>query len=684
MTLEEFTHELYDDVRKEEIASGVGAVASFVSTMMKHVVAAEFVPEYTPSFYKGTGLHGRNVRVDGYYYNEQDHEIVLFIAKTGDVLEQMTPSAVRQSMEPCVSFIDEVAIGRLDSIEPSTDVYDLTALIKDRDAVEKFCVVLLYPGSVSSRLKTLESRTVANKPVSFQVWDIQRVYKVYEEGHGRENIEINFKQYAPSNGIPYVAALENCDEDYKSYLCIIPATALADIYDQYGSKILEGNVRSFLTTKVDTNKKMRETILGNPSRFFAYNNGVSATARNLRFEENKGVKFIVFAEDFQIINGGQTTATLSYTRRKDNADISKIFVQMKLTEITGNKQQDDVDELVRDISKSSNSQNKVTDADFFSTHPYHILLERLSRTVKVPRLQGEQYDSYWFYERVRGQYYQKQMAMTVGEKKKFQLEYPESRTFGKTELAKFWNTWLMRPDIVSKGANTNIKDFAVLVDEMWGDCGKGFDEAYFKKSVALNIIFTTLEKAIPRQSWFRGSYRANVVTYAMALFHKKVLDSFKGKDLNLISIWDRQGLSDELLDIFLCVAEYVYEKITSDDRPVENVTQWCKRKNCWSGIVDDAPDFDMDACMHYLVDADSIQVTDASIDSVVSIGSPELFAARKWGIDNDVLTYVSKGILLSVAKLLRYSKRPSHKQASATLKILAALKKKGYMSSALP
>ena len=676
MTLEEFTHELLDDINKEAIASGLGTVASFVSVMMKHVIAAEFVPEYIQAFYKGTGLHGRNVRVDGYYYNENDRELVLFIAKQGDFQDQMTPSSVKQSMEPCVSFIDEAMSGRLSNIEPSTDVYDLMTLIKDCEP-EKFCVVLLCSGSVSSRLKILDARDVAGKPVSFQVWDISRIYKVYEDGRGRENIEIDFKQYAPSNGIPYVAALENCDEDYKSYLCIVPATALADIYDRYGSKILEGNVRSFLTTKVATNKQMRETILGNPSRFFAYNNGVSATARNLRFEEIGGLQFIVYAEDFQIINGGQTTATLSYTRRKDGADISTIYVQMKLTEITGNKSQDDVDELVRDISKSSNSQNKVTDADFFSTHPYHILLERLSRTIKVPRLQGEQYDSYWFYERVRGQYFQRQMAMTSSEKKKFQLEYPESRTFGKTELAKFWNSWLMHPDIVSKGANTNIKDFATLIDEMWGDSGKGFDETYFKKSIALNIIFTTLEKVIPKQEWFGGSYRANVVTYAMALFHKKIIMTFKGKDLDLIPIWNKQCVPEDLLDVFLEVAEFVYDKIMDDDRPVVNVTQWCKRKKCWIGVVDDAPEFDLEACRRYLANAETTQVANPVIDRVVNIGSSALFDARKWGVDNDVLNFSGKGILLGVARLLRNSKRPSHKQASATLKILKFLKEKG-------
>ena len=245
-------------------------------------------------------------------------------------------------------------------------------------------------------------------------------------------------------------------------------------------------------------------------------------------------------------------------------------------------------------------------------------------------------------------------------------------------MAKFWNTWLLHPDIVSKGANTNIKDFAILIDEMWGDEGKGFGEDYFKKSVALNIIFSALEKAIPGQEWFRGSYRANVVTYAVALFHKKIMESFPGMDLNLVTIWNVQRVPAELLDLLLDVARYVYFKITNENRPVENVTQWCKRKNCWTGVVDDAPTFNLSACENYIVEAQVIQVTDAVVDKVVAIGSSSLYEARKWGLDNNVLNFSGKGILLSVAKLLQYAKRPSHKQARATLMILEFLREKGY------
>ena len=203
---------------------------------------------------------------------------------------------------------------------------------------------------------------------------------------GRQDIEIDFKAYTGGKGIPCIEASSANTDDYKSYLCIIPGSTLADIYDYYGSQLLEGNVRSFLSTKVAVNKKIRETILRIPQNFFAYNNGVSATAMDLQIESTEDGRVITYARDFQIINGGQTTASLSNARYKDGADLSQIYVQMKLTEVDSDA--DKASELIRNISRSSNSQNKVSDADFFATHPFHIRMEQISRRVLLLRQAG--------------------------------------------------------------------------------------------------------------------------------------------------------------------------------------------------------------------------------------------------------------------------------------------------------
>ena len=196
-------------------------------------------------------------------------------------------------------------------------------------------------------------------------------------------------------------------EQYRSYLCVIPGTVLADIYDTYGSKLLEGNVRSFLSTKVAVNKKIRTTILNTPRMFFAFNNGVSATAMDVVIENTDHGRFITSVRDFQIINGGQTTASLSNARYKDKASLEGLYVQMKLTAIDESSV-DEADELIRNISRSSNSQNKVSDADFFASHPFHRRMEQISRHIFAPAVGGAQYQTRWFYERARGQYLQEQ------------------------------------------------------------------------------------------------------------------------------------------------------------------------------------------------------------------------------------------------------------------------------------
>lgn len=380
--------------------------------------------------------------------------------------------------------------------------------------------------------------------------------------------------------------IQLCEDSVKTvltYLCIIPGKVLADIYDKYGSQLLEGNVRSFLSTKVAVNKKIRETILKCPSMFFAYNNGVSATAMDVQLERTAGGTHIVGARDFQIINGGQTTASLSNTRHKDKADLEGIYVQMKLTEID-ESDMDRSTELVRNISRSSNSQNKVTDADFFSTHPFHIRMEQHSRRIFAPAESGAQYETKWFYERAKGQFLQAQMRLTPAKKRQFLLQNPKSKVITKTDLAKVRNTWSEMPHIVSKGAQTNFMKFAELIDEAWTTNDSQFNERYFTESVALVILFKHLEALIPRQEWYEQGYRANIVTYSLALLHQLIRKQFKNMELDLQSIWQRQSVPEIVTKALEQIAEQVFYRITDPNRPTINVTQWCKREGCWNSV----------------------------------------------------------------------------------------------------
>lgn len=460
----EFRKDFLEDIKADALATGEGSCASFVSSFARYLQEAEYLLDFTCSYFEGTGKQNRKLRVDGYAYDEFDKTMSLIIADYDISADRtLTKTQTGQLKNRLIYFIDDALNTQLHrNVEMSRPCSDLVDLLREkRKEVRKYQLLIFTTASISATIKILESDNIDGIPSECQIWDIERLFQLCGSDAGRHIIEIDFKAYS-EDGIPCLEASNVAVADFKSYLCIIPGTVLADLYDKYGSSLLEGNVRSFLSTKVAVNKKIRTTILQQPERFFAYNNGISATAMDVQFEHTKQGLFLVSARDFQIINGGQTTASLSSARcnYKDKADLGAIFVQMKLTVINRTLEDDAAAMLVQNISRSSNSQNKVSDADFFSTHPFHVQMERCSQRLGARGTGGLQFETKWFYERARGQYLQKQMRMTVSEKKKFLLQNPKSQLITKTDLAKVRNTWEGLPHIVSKGAQTNFMEFA--------------------------------------------------------------------------------------------------------------------------------------------------------------------------------------------------------------------------------
>ena len=581
MDAQEFRKDFLENIKAEAAATGEGSCASFVEDMARYLIDAEVLPDFNPSFYTNVTSSRKKYRVDGYVLDEFDYTMNLIIADFDGAEERVIgKTASATDFQRLAVFVDQALNSKLyKEIEMSTPCADLVDLLRlEKEKIRKYRLLLFTDADVSESLRNLDILDICGVPAECQIWDIDRLFRVCCSDLGRQNIEIDFREYT-ANGIPCLKASNASTAEYNSYLCIIPGKALADIYDRYGSQLLEGNVRSFLSTKVAVNKKIRETILKCPSMFFAYNNGVSATAMDVEIENG----CIIRARDFQIINGGQTTASLSNTRHKDKADLDQIYVQMKLTEID----ESDIDkstELVRNISRSSNSQNKVTDADFFSTHPFHVRMEQHSRRIFAPAEAGAQYETKWFYERAKGQFLQAQMRMTPAKKRQFLLQNPKNKVITKTDLAKVRNTWNELPQVVSKGAQTNFMKFAELIDEAWAENDAQFNERYFTETVALTILFKHLEALIPKQPWYEQGYRANIVTYSIALLHRLIKKQFKNMDLDLQSIWLRQSVPDVVTKALEAISKQVFLKITDPARQTINVTQWCKRDACWKSV----------------------------------------------------------------------------------------------------
>lgn len=583
MELEEYRKEFLTLVRVAAESEREGTVASFVSQAANSLLDAGVIPDYEACFYTGTGKRNRRIRVDGYALDDFDMTMYLLIAdfSGSDDPEIITMTQARTVFDRLYAFLDEALTGYLyKEMEISTPAFDLVENIRsNRDRIRKYSFILLTDKIASERIETLKSNEIQGVPVEYHLWDMNRFYRVMESESGRDEIYIEFENYAPG-GLPCLEASSAQTDEYRSFLCVIPGTVLADIYDNYGSRLLEGNVRSFLSTKRAVNKKIRETILRQPKRFFAYNNGISATATDVVVEQHENGLTISSVRGLQIVNGGQTTASISNARYKDNASLDNIYVQVKLTEV------DPVlaSSIIPDISRSSNSQNKVSEADFFSNHAFHIQMEKMSRRIFAPAVGGAQYETHWFYERAAGQYLQEQARMKKSEKNRFIMINPQKQKMTKTDIAKVYNAWRGLPQKVSLGAQKNFAVFAEWVTAEWEKSNTGFNELFFKQCVALVILFKKISATIRQQPWYENGYLANLTAYSMAKLSHMLKENIPDKELDLMQIWDKQELPDVLCEQLVPVYRAVFEVLTDQNRPVQNVTEWSKNNLCWERV----------------------------------------------------------------------------------------------------
>lgn len=419
---------------------------------------------------------------------------------------------------------------------------------------------------------------IAGVPASYHIWDISRLQRQQNSRGHKEILEINFPD-TYGTGISCLPAHLGSDT-YKSYLIVIPATILSSMYEKYGARLLEQNVRCFLQARGNVNKGIRSTIINEPQMFFAYNNGITATAQEVEIRQGDAGLEVVRVKDLQIVNGGQTTASLFHTSRKDKASLTGIFVQMKLSVI--DSEQSEI--IVPRISEYANTQNRVNAADFFSNHPFHIRMEEFSRRIWAPAQQGALRETKWFYERARGQYADAQSKLTQSEKKKFQAENPKPQMFTKTDLAKFENVWDENPRFVNLGAQKNFAQYAKRIGSEWEKSSETFNEFYYKRAIARAILFRKTEKLVSAQPWYNGGYRANIVAYTLALLGYYATKH--GKSIDFMHIWNTQFIPDDLERALEITSKLVHDDITHPPQGISNVTEWCKKEGCWQRLKD--------------------------------------------------------------------------------------------------
>lgn len=439
--------------------------ARFADLAGQMLEESEELSDYMACSFRGSGARRRSLGIDGYAFDDADDSLCAVIALFDGATDPitLTQTSAKAEFAKLTAFLEE-AIESGSEYAPQGDqpAADFAELIQShRGSITRLRLYLVSDGLLSDRIRDWPESEICGIPAEFHIWDISRFHAAASSRMGREALSVDFAAIVPG-GVPCLHASLH-QSDYSGYLCVLPGEALAAIYDRYGSRLLEGNVRSFLGKTGKVNKAMRETILRRPAMFFAFNNGIAATATAVDVALTQDGPRLIQATDLQIVNGGQTTASLAFSRRKDGADLSGIFVQMKLSVVSESL----AGELIPKISEYANKQNKVSDSDLFSNHEYHRQLEALSRRIPAPPKPGSQKTTVWFYERARGQYRIETATMSPGERARFEAEHPKGQVINKTDLAKIENSWLRRPVDVSKGAQKNFDSFSKYIVAEW-------------------------------------------------------------------------------------------------------------------------------------------------------------------------------------------------------------------------
>lgn len=432
-------------------------------------------------------------------------------------------------------------------------------------------LVVVSNRKLCQRVKNCTARTIAGKQATCIVWDLVRLHGS-QLAKAPDTIEIDLaNEYG---GAIAVLPAQDISGTHKSYLAVIPGAVIAKIYDRWGSDLLEQNVRVFLQTRNKVNRGIQETLVREPAMFFAYNNGISAIADKVDIFSERGYLLLRRIKNLQIVNGGQTTASIHEAMRR-GVDLSQVLVQMKLSVIDSGQATD----IVPRISEYANSQNRVMASDFFSNHPFHIRVEEFSRRFYAPPAEGVLKPSKWFYERARGQYEDARAKKSSRQRKIFDYEYPRRQRFTKTDLAKFLSVWSGRPHEVSQGAQKNFTVFARRIGKAWQESSIEFNETWYRETIAKAILFKATERIVSDQPWFQGGFRANIVAYTLARLGMHVSEC--GQAIDFEAIWWHQAPSPEIKRTIAVVAERMNHVLTNPPEGMRNITEWAKKQLCW-------------------------------------------------------------------------------------------------------
>ncbi len=615
-------------------------------------------------------------RLTAYDYNDEAESLDLFyLIKAETLLGKVNTGKVQQGFNFLSAFFRESMQGILlkgQEVDSGDEIVEVVKLIQStKGNINQLRLYVITDGLVDPSYSSMAVESDdGDYIIEFNIWDMQRVYQQHNIRAGKEKVEIDF----PTNYNTELQCLKMSEENpyVDVYLAIIPGYTLAKVYKRYQQVLLEKNVRTFLQFKGKVNKGIRKTLHEEPDMFFSYNNGISTIANDIEVKEVDGSLYLTRLYDWQIVNGGQTTASIAASLADKSVDLSKVFVPMKISII---RDKDNEEKIVRAISTNANSQTAIKNSDFSANEPYLIDLENFSRSEWVPNGNNKPVCK-WYFERTRGQYLDQLAQLTGYNEKAFKREFPKNQKITKTDIAKFVSSWNQRPFDVCRGAEKNYTLFVADIKREKPVITAG----YFKHIVAKCILFNTIDNIVRARKL--GGYKANMNTYIMASI------SFLSKgNLDLTYIWEHQKIQKEIVELIEKLIPVVWSHLTTSTgtgSQSSNVGEWSKKPVCWNNLKNRLADFDKidDSLMQSETNEDGSYLNETQqsrIKEAEAIEPDQWFALANWAKSHDLLTPIERKAAFNFGTIRSRGKSMSSlKQALFALKIISKAKDLGF------
>ncbi len=530
----------------------------FTSLVLDAIAEEGQWPEHSLSYFK------QNMRGEISAWGLDEDRSTLFLAVTDWVntgVETPLPQkTVNEKLKRLNTFFDRAVNGRYE-IEEGVEAEELCRMIEEEagknfKAVEYHLITNLQP---SNNVKIPDFKN-EGFDISCDVWGLEKIAAMMTSGQSREAITIDFQERFGLT-IPCLPS-KHSRKDLDIFSAFLPGSVLGGIYVDYGARLLELNVRTFLQARGKINRGIRDTLVTEPEKFLSFNNGITATASKVEFNESGDISKIV---DLQIVNGGQTTASLARAVQ-DGVDLSKVEVHMKLGAVS----EENVRKIVPEISRYANRQNAVSEADLTANDPFNVALEELAKL--TPALISGVTPKYWTYERAKGSYMNALAEVgTPAKRARYKERHPTNQKFTKTDMAKYYNSWECRPWRVAQGAAKNYASFMEDIEK--GTVPKKPDVNFFHQLIAKAILFKETDSIVRKQNF--GGYKAEIVTYTIAYISHRLR-----KQIGWGDIWLFQRLSEEWREAIRVTCIEIQKFITS--QPIgTNLREFCKKESSW-------------------------------------------------------------------------------------------------------